>query len=95
MAQLRFSVGVEEKHDVLFTYDQVWGRVTLDVDGVTILRDTVVMSFRLVRTWNVVVGTGEMHNVRIEKHRPLLFSFLRPQPLFAYVDGVLVAQSHP
>lgn len=87
-----FDVGVVERHRVDFAWDQMWGNATVTVDGVPLVQDLQMFSLSLVKSWDVTIGVTEIHHVRIEKHRPLLFSWARPQPLFAFVDGTLVAR---
>lgn len=90
---LTFPVGQREIHRVSFRFDQTWGWVTIEVDGVVVVKTLVTVSVGLVRTYDLTVGTDEVHHVRIEKTRPLFYSFARPQPLRAFVDGVLVAEN--
>jgi hypothetical protein len=85
---LRFTVGAGETHRVEYRWDQMWGWVTVTVDGVLVLRDLVTFTLRLTRVDEFEVGESEKHRVRIEKRRPLLASFARPQPITAFVDGV-------
>ena len=88
---LRISVGDSEQHVVFYRWDQVWGWVTVTVDDVLVSKQLVTLSFRLVRVLELQVGDSEKHSVRIEKRRSLFFSAARPQPIEAFVDGVLVA----
>ncbi|RFA15943.1 hypothetical protein B7R21_03045 [Subtercola boreus] len=88
---LRFSVGDSERHEVFYRWDQVWGWVTVTVDDVLVSKQLVTISFRLMRVLELQVGESEKHSVRIEKRRSLFFSAARPQPIEAFVDGVLVA----
>ncbi|WP_431221105.1 hypothetical protein [Leifsonia xyli] len=90
---LAFEVGEREKHSVVFTFDQMWGWLTITVDDRMIARKFITFSFRLLRVFEFVVGGAEPHTVRIEKSRPLLVSFARPQPTRAFCDGVLVAEA--
>jgi len=90
---LTFSVGDQEKHMVVFTFDQKWGWLTISVDDVLIVKKLVTFTFRLVTAFDFSVGHAEVHNVRIEKHRALVGSFARPQPIKGFVDGVLVAEN--
>ena len=90
---LTFTVGVREQHTVAYSFDQVWGWLTISVDGVTIITKLVTYTLRLVSRFEFPVGETEVHTVRIERHRALLFSFARPQPIKAFVDGVLVAET--
>lgn len=90
--QITFDVGTTEKHVVMFAFDKVWGGVTITVDGNSVVNQTVIMSVSLVRTWKFQVGTTEVHQVQIDKHREAFFAGFRPQPVFAFVDGALVSQ---
>jgi hypothetical protein len=58
-----------------------------------IVKGLVTLSFRLVTAFDFRVGQDEVHAVRIEKHRPLVASFARPQPIKGFVDGVLIAEN--
>ncbi|THE08176.1 hypothetical protein E1I21_04160 [Microbacterium oleivorans] len=53
-------------------------------------RTREVVTSRL--TWAFFVGHQERHSVRIEKHRTVFFAGFRPQPVYAFIDDVLVAQ---
>ena len=90
---LAFTVGNEERHTVVCSFDQVWGWLTVTVDGAMVVKKLVTFTLRLVATFDFPVGHIEVHQVRIEKRRPLLVSFARPQPIRAFVDGVLVAEN--
>ena len=89
---MTFDVGVDEKHRVRFSFNKVWGNLSITVDGVNIVRTIRIGSIHLVKHWDFEVGSQERHAVRIEKHRQRLFAGFRPQPVYAYVDGQLVAQ---
>ena len=88
---VQFTVGQRETHDISYRWDQTWGWLTVTVDGVLVVKSLVIFSFRLVRVFEFVVGNREQHTIRIEKRRPLVGSFARPQPITAYVDGDVVA----
>ena len=90
---LDFTVGDREKHEVAFTFDQMWGWLTISVDGRLIIKRFITVSFRLRREFEFEVGERERHVVRIEKTRPLLLAFANPQPIRAYCDGTLVAEN--
>ncbi len=89
---LAFDVGEEERHSVVFTFDQMWGWLTIRVDGDLLLKRFITFSFRLRSEFEFEVGERERHDVRIEKTRRLMFAFANPQPISAFVDGRLVAQ---
>ena len=91
--QLTFTVGQFEPHVVVFSWDQFWGRLTITVDGRSVVDTVRIFSLSRVKVYEFWVGTGERHHVRIEKHREVFFAGFRPQPVLAYVDGSLVARS--
>ncbi|GAA3398609.1 hypothetical protein [Cryptosporangium minutisporangium] len=90
--RLAFDVGVHERHRVEFSFSKAWGWLTISVDGQRVRSDLHIASIQLVQTFDLVVGVQERHAVRIEKHRERMFGGFRPQPVYAYVDGRLVAQ---
>lgn len=91
--QLTFTVGTHEPHTVVYSWDQFWGRLSITVDGQNVVDTVKMFSVSLVTKYEFEVGSAERHRVRIEKHRAAFFAGFRPQPIFAYVDDVLVAQS--
>ncbi|WP_372443604.1 hypothetical protein [Nucisporomicrobium flavum] len=91
--QMGFDVGVGERHRVEFSFNKFWGRLSIKVDGVDVVRTVRLASVDRVKRYEFVVGSQERHHVRIEKHRELLFAGFRPQPVYAFVDGRLVAQA--
>ncbi len=90
---MSFDVGAGERHQVQFAFDKFWGGLTISVDGVNVVKRRQYFSLRLVKTYEFTVGVHERHAVRIDKHRKLFLAGVRPQPVFAYVDGQLVAQA--
>ena len=90
---MSFEVGVSERHTVVFSFDKFWGGLSITVDGVNVVKTVQFVSVDLVQSWDFVVGVQERHVVHVEKHRKALLAGFRPQPVYAYVDGVLVAQA--
>jgi hypothetical protein len=90
---MSFEVGESERHQVQFSFNKFWGHLSITVDDTNIVRTVRIASLDLVKTWEFDVGVDEQHRVRIEKHRQLMFAGFRPQPVYAYVDGQLAAQS--
>lgn len=76
-----------------FSWEQFWGRLSITVDGQSVVDTVLAFSVMAVKTYEFEVGTAERHMGRIEKHRASVFPAFRPQPIFAYVDGVLMAQA--
>lgn len=89
---MSFEVGVDERHQVQFSFNKFWGNLSITVDDTNVVRTVRLGSVDLVKRYEFVVGTTEQHHVRIEKHRERLFAGFRPQPVYAYVDDHLVAQ---
>jgi hypothetical protein len=89
---LVFDVGVQERHRVHFSFDKVWGNMSITVDGMKLTSELNLLSVSLVKKYEFVVGIHERHNVRIEKHRKVFFAGFREQPVYAFVDDQLVAQ---
>lgn len=90
--KLTFEVGQSERHRVEFAFNKFWGSLSITVDGKKVVNTLRVGSVSLVKTYEFIVGTNEQHQVRIEKHRELMFAGFRPQKVFAFVDGRPVAQ---
>jgi hypothetical protein len=90
--QLTFDVGETERHQVAFAFNKFWGGLSIKVDGVDVVKTVRLMSIDLIKRYDFVVGTNEQHQVRIEKHRKALLAGFRPQSVYAYVDGYLVAE---
>jgi hypothetical protein len=90
--QLRFDVGDQKRHEVVFSFNKTTGWLVIKVDDVPIKRQLIVWSISLHRRWELTVGSQERHFVAIEKERKRVASFARPQVCRAYVDGTLVAE---
>ncbi|WP_285725090.1 hypothetical protein [Psychromicrobium xiongbiense] len=66
---LTFPVGAQEQHLVSFSWDQFWGRLTITIDGQSVVDTVRMFSLSTVKAWEFDVGHVERHRVRIEKHR--------------------------
>lgn len=91
--QLACGLGQHERHQVEFWFDKFWGDLSITVDGKPVVRDLRLLSVKLTKTYDLTVGDREVHDVRIEKDRALMFAGARAQPVRAYVDGVLAAEA--
>ncbi len=89
---MTFEVGINEKHAVVFSYDKFWGGLTVTVDGTRVISTTLMFGGTLVKSYTFTVGVDEVHHVQIDHHRARFVAGFRPQPVFAFVDGQLVAQ---
>ncbi|HJZ79672.1 MAG TPA: hypothetical protein VKD91_04985 [Pyrinomonadaceae bacterium] len=88
--QFSFMVGVNEKHQVDFSFDQFMGNLEIRVDGDPAVKDFRMLSLRLTKRYEFTVGTAEQHNIIIEKKRKLFLAGLRPQQYRIFIDGQLV-----
>lgn len=82
-----FTVGMEEKHSVSFSYNTFTGAVKILVDGKKYKSSRVI--FIGITPFTMQVGNKEKHNVRIELDNPLGFAF-RGSMVNAFVDSKLV-----
>ena len=85
-----FEVGEHERHTVSFAFDQVWGSLQIEVDGVPVRRDLRLISRSLVKRYEITVGQEEVHEVLIEKERKFFFAGFRRQKYRALIDGRLI-----
>ena len=88
--QFSFNVGVNEKHQVDFSFDQFIGNVDILVDGQSAVKDFRMFSLSLTKRYEFTVGIEEQHAVAIEKKRKLFLAGLRPQQYRIFIDGELV-----
>ena len=88
--QFSFMVGVQEKHQVDFSFDQFVGNLEIRVDGQPVVKDFRMLSLRLTKRYELTVGVNEKHHVVIEKKRKLFLAGLRPVRYRIIIDGHLV-----
>ena len=81
------EIGENEKQVIFFSFNKFWGNIKISVNGKTIIRDIRTFSVDLVKSYEFKVGEKEIHNIRIEKIRPLLLAGLRSNEYKVYVDG--------
>jgi len=91
--ELEFTVGVHERHQVVYSWDQFSGRLRITVDGEPIVDTLRVFSVSSTAEHEFTVGDREVHRVRIVKERPMVLAGFRPQPITASVDGQVVAHA--
>jgi hypothetical protein len=82
-----FEVGENERHNVAFQFDQLWGPLKISVDGKPVIRKLGIFSLRRTRGYEFSVGSSEPHQVRIEKTRKAVAGGFQAQECVAYVDG--------
>lgn len=87
-----FDVGNKERHIIDFSFNQFWGNLSIHVDGRRIVSDFRTVSFHLTKAYEFNVGTNEVHVVRIEKIRKLVFAGFRKTNYKVYLDEDLVEQ---
>ena len=88
--QFSFRVGVQEQHQVDFSFDQFIGNLEIKVDGQPLVKDFRMFSLRLTKRYEFTVGTQEQHHIAIEKKRKLFLAGFRPQRYQIFVDRQLV-----
>lgn len=88
--QFSFRVGVQEQHQVDFSFDQFIGNLEIRVDGQPLVKDFRLLSLKLTKRYEFEVGTEERHQIAIEKKRKLFLAGFRPQQYRVFIDGQLV-----
>jgi hypothetical protein len=88
--QFSFRVGVQEQHQVDFSFDQFIGNLEIRVDGQPLVKDFRLVSLKLTKRYEFEVGTQERHQIAIEKKRKLFLAGFRPQQYRVFIDGQLV-----
>ena len=83
-------VGVNEKHQIDFSFDQFIGNLEIRVDGQPVVKDFRMLSLRLTKRYELTVGVNEKHDIVIEKKRKLFLAGLRPMRYRIFIDGQLV-----
>lgn len=80
--------GEKEKHEVEFSYEVMWGKVKIAVDG----KEHTTTRVMLVGFTPFIfqVGEKEMHQVKIELNNPIGFA-VRGSDVKGYVDEKMVA----
>jgi hypothetical protein len=86
-------VGVQEQHQIDFSFDQVIGNLEIRVDGERLVKDFRMLSLKLTKRYEFTVGSQEQHHIAIEKKRKLFLAGFRPQQYRVFIDGQLV-QTH-
>ena len=86
------EIGTVEKHTIEFTFNQLFGRLSIKVDNREVKKSQWLFNEPLAETYDLNVGERENIAVRIEKHRKPLFGnrcrvFLN-QRLMKVQDGV-------
>ena len=88
-----FLVGIQEQHQIDFSFDQVIGNLEIRVDGEQLVKDFRMLSVKLTKRYEFTVGKEEQHQIAIEKKRKLFLAGFRPQQYRVFIDGQLV-QTH-
>jgi hypothetical protein len=88
-----FLVGIQEQHQIDFSFDQVIGNLEIRVDGEPLVKDFRMLSLMLTKRYEFTVGSQEQHHIAIEKKRKLFLAGFRPQQYRVLIDGQLV-QTH-
>jgi hypothetical protein len=87
------EIGDEERHVLDVSWDQVWGLMSIRVDGTEIVHRRHLFGLRRVRRFELSVGDHEVHKVVVEKRKTLLVGGVRHQAVDVLVDGEKVDES--
>jgi len=71
--RISLTVGEVEQHLVDFSFEQLFGRATLTVDGQIVKRQQRWFNEPLLEVHEIEPGAVELNRVRIEKERLSLF----------------------
>jgi hypothetical protein len=85
-----FLVGIQEQHQIDFSFDQMVGNLEIRVDGQTLVKDFRMFSLKLTKRYEFTVGSPEQHHIVIEHRRKLFLAGVRPQQYRVFIDGQLV-----
>jgi hypothetical protein len=81
------EVGTGERHVLDVSWDQVWGVLTVLIDGIRSLEERHMFGFRRVRRYQLTVGEREVHKVVLEKRKVLFIGGIAKQTIEVFVDG--------
>ena len=87
--QFSFLVGIQEQHQVDFSFDQFVGNLEIRVNGQPLVKDFRMLSLRLTKRYEFTVGIQEQHHIAIGKKRKLFLAGVRPQQYRIFIDGQL------
>ena len=85
-----FRVGIQEQHQIDFSFDQMIGNLEIRVDGQPLVKDFRMFSLKLTKRYEFTVGSQEQHHIVIEHKRKLFLAGVRPQQYRVFIDGHLV-----
>ncbi|MEK6334092.1 MAG: hypothetical protein AABM67_04025 [Acidobacteriota bacterium] len=88
--QFSFRVGVQEPHQVDFSFDQFIGNLEIRVDGQPVVKDFRMFSLSLTKRYEFTVGQAEQHHVAIVMKRKLFLAGIRPMKYRIFIDSQLV-----
>lgn len=89
MLKFDFKLGELETHHIEFYFNQFWGNLYIKVDGRNIMKTIRVLSFSLTKSYEFDVGIEEIHQIKIENIRKLIFAGFREYVGKIYIDGNL------
>jgi hypothetical protein len=86
MVNFKIEVGTEEKHIVEFIFNHLWFHVEIKVDG-QLYKQKTFLWLGQTTTFNISVGSNEIHNVRIELVRSIFLMGSRSEfTAWVFVD---------
>jgi hypothetical protein len=87
------EIGTDEHHVLDVSWDQVWGLMSIRVDGAEVVRRRHLFGLRRVRRYELAVGEREVHQVVVEKRKTLVVGGVRHQAVDVLVDGAKVDET--
>jgi hypothetical protein len=87
------EIGSEERHVLDVSWDQVWGLMSIRVDGTEVVHRRHLFGLRRVRRYELSVGEHEVHKVVVEKRKTLVIGGVRHQAVDVFVDDEKVDES--
>jgi hypothetical protein len=87
------EIGTQERHVLDVSWDQVWGLMSVTVDGNEVVHRRHLFGLRRVRRYEFSVGQSELHDVVVEKRKTLLVGGVRHQAVEVFVDGEKVDEA--
>lgn len=87
------EIGAEERHVLDVSWDQVWGLMSVRVDGNEVVHRRHLFGLKRVRSYDLSVGEREVHKVVVEKRKTLPLGGVRHQAVDVYIDGEKVDEA--
>jgi hypothetical protein len=91
-AERTLTISETDQHELEVRWDQVWSRFNVSVDGSMAPSSVELLSLSKTKRWSLRGSEAEVHDVLIEKHRPLAAAAGHKQDFKVFVDAELVGE---